>query len=152
MTETTTPWWDDVSTPALLRHARTTYGSAIRRRLAEVGCEDVPGNGIYVVGAIDRDGSPLSEIIASLGISKQAAGQLVDTLVLRGYLDRRPDLEDRRRMTVSLTERGKQAASATREAVESIDAALTAQVGEGAVLEARRALAALIELARGHAD
>jgi DNA-binding MarR family transcriptional regulator len=148
MDDLTTPWWDDVATPALLRHARTTYGSAIRRQLAEVDCEDVPGNGIYVLGAIARNGSPLSEIIVSLGISKQAAGQLVDTLVLRGYLDRRPDAEDRRRMTVSLTERGELAAAASRQAVEAVDADLVRHVGEESVAHARTTLAALIELGR----
>jgi DNA-binding MarR family transcriptional regulator len=146
MPDTTAPWWDDVATPALLRHARTTYGTAIRVRLADVGCEDVPGNGIYVIGAIARTGSPLSEIIASLGMSKQAAGQLVDTLVLRGYLERAADPEDRRRMTVSLTERGGMAAGASREAIEKVDAALVERVGEAAVAHTRVALAALVDI------
>ena len=49
-----------------------------------------------------------------LGVSKQAAGQLVDTLVLRGYLERSVDPEDRRRLTLTLTERGMAAHLATR--------------------------------------
>jgi hypothetical protein len=32
-----TIWHGNVSTPALLRHARTTYGAAIREPLAEAG-------------------------------------------------------------------------------------------------------------------
>jgi len=43
-----------------------------------------------------RDGPCLSQIIEALGVYKQAAGHLVDTLVLCGYLDRSMDPEDRR--------------------------------------------------------
>jgi len=136
----------DLAIPALLRAARTTYGSAIRASLAEVGCEDVPRNGIYVIGAIARGGSPLSEIITQLGVSKQAAGQLVDSLVVRGYLHRDPDPGDRRRLTVSLTDRGRTAAEASRSAVERVDVALSARVGTDAVARTRATLGTLIEL------
>ena len=47
--------------------------------------------------------SPQADVVASLGMSKQAASQLIDTLVLREYLERRIDPEDRRRMGVRLT-------------------------------------------------
>ncbi|NWO68016.1 hypothetical protein GY966_24405, partial [Escherichia coli] len=36
--------------PALLRHARHTYGAAMRAALAEGGYDDIPGNGLYVIG------------------------------------------------------------------------------------------------------
>ncbi len=137
-------WFDRIAFPALLRAARTTYGSAMRAALAEVDCGDVPRNGSFVLGAIARNGSPLADIIKTLGISKQAAGQLVDTLVVRGYLDRSPDPEDRRRMTVALTERGALAAATGRAAVERVDAQLEARVGPDAVAQTRAALAALV--------
>lgn len=136
---------DEVAFPALLRAARTTYGSAIRESLAEVGCDDVPRNGSYVIGAIARTGAPLSRIIQELGVSKQAAGQLVDTLVTRGYLDRSVDPEDRRRLTITLTERGRAAAALIRSAVERVDAEVVAQVGPEYVAHTRATLAALIE-------
>jgi DNA-binding MarR family transcriptional regulator len=144
------PWYDEVAMPALMRAARATYGAAIRRALEEVACEDVPRNGIFVIGAIARGGSPLSQIITGLGVSKQAAGQLVDTLVVRGYLERSPDPDDRRRMTVSLTERGQQAASASRSAIEQVDARAEARVGVERMAEARAVLGALVELGSDH--
>jgi DNA-binding MarR family transcriptional regulator len=144
------PWYADVVIPALIRGARRTYASAIRAALVEVGCDDMPRNGSFVVGSIARNGSPLGDVIKELGISKQRAGQLVDTLVSRGYLERVTDAADRRRMTVSLTERGSAAASAGRAAVERVDADLTARVGAAAVSETRRTLGALI--AAGVAD
>jgi DNA-binding MarR family transcriptional regulator len=142
------PYWTHIALPALMRHARMTYGNAMIRANAEAGCDDIPRNGIYVIGAMARDESPLSEIIRGLGVSKQSAGQLVDTLVLRGYLEREVDPNDRRRLTVTLTEHGRAAAEAQRGAVDRIDAALIAQVGEEKVMHAREVLAALIEMSR----
>jgi len=95
---------------------------------------------------VARGGSPLSDIIASLGVSKQAAGQLVDTLVVRGYLERSPDPDDRRRMTVDLTDRGRTAAEATWTAVNEVDTALADRVGADAVAITRSTLVALIGL------
>jgi DNA-binding MarR family transcriptional regulator len=137
-------WLDEVAFPALLRAARTAYGSAIRESLAEAGCDDVPRNGSYVIGAIARTGAPLGQIIKELGVSKQAAGQLVDTLVMRGYLDRSVDPEDRRRLTISLTERGHAAAAVIRSAIDQVDASLVDRVGQEYVRHARVTLAALI--------
>jgi DNA-binding MarR family transcriptional regulator len=131
--------------PALLRAARRTYAIATVRALVEAGFDDMPRDGSYVISGIARTGAPLGEIITALGASKQAAGQLVDTLVVRGYLDRAVDPDDRRRLTVSLTARGRAAALAIRSAVEHVDAVLAARVGPEFVLHTRATLAALIE-------
>jgi DNA-binding MarR family transcriptional regulator len=141
-----TEWYDAVVMPALLRGARDTYGSAIRSALADAAITDLPRNGPFVLGAIARNGTPLSEVITSLGLSKQRAGQLVDTLVDRGYLERALDPADRRRMTVTLTERGQLAANVGRKAVEQVDAALVARVGAQTVSRARAVLGALTAL------
>jgi DNA-binding MarR family transcriptional regulator len=137
-------WLEEVSLPALMRAARATYGAAIHGALDEVGCDDLPRNGSYVIGAIARTGAPLGDIIQHLGVSKQAAGQLVDTLVTRGYLDRSVDPEDRRRLTITLTERGEAAAGVIRFAVGGVDSALTARVGPDYVAHTRATLISLI--------
>jgi DNA-binding MarR family transcriptional regulator len=134
----------EISLPALLRAARMTYGTAVAAALSEAGCDDVPRNGAYVIGGIARAGAPLSEIITGLGVSKQAAGQLVDTLVARGYLDRTVDPEDRRRLTITLTERGYAAAAVVRSAVEHVDRDLEARVGPLYMAHTRATLVALI--------
>jgi len=136
----------DVALPALLRAGRAVYGSAIRLALAQIGCDDMPRNGIYVIGAIARTGAALSEIIVALGMSKQAAGQLVETLVIRGYLDRVVDTEDRRRLTVSLTARGRAVAATSRVAIDRIDAKLEKLLGTKFVAHTRATLIALAEL------
>ena len=140
---------EPVSFAALLRAARFAYGNAIREALIETGVDDIPKNGIFVIGAISRSGAPLAQIIDSMGVSKQSAGQLVDTLALRGYIERDIDPEDRRRLTVRLTARGREAAAISRAAVERIDVALTKKVGREHVAHTRTTLHALIELVHG---
>jgi len=142
------PWFDKVSMPVLLRHARTTYGSAMRAALADAGYDDIPKNGLYVIGglALQTRDHPLSQLIDELKLSKQAAGQLVDTLVERGYLEREVDKNDRRKLTVGLTKRGQTAAKVQAAALAKIDAKLIARVGAKDIERARRTLAALIEM------
>ena len=140
---------DEVVFAALLRAARFAYGDAIRTALIEAGLDDIPKNGIFVIGALGRTGAPLAQIIGSLGVSKQSAGQLVDTLALRGYIERKIDPDDRRRLTVTLTPRGREAAAISRATIERIDAALLKKVGREHIAHTRATLHALIELIRG---
>lgn len=134
--------------PALLRHARDTYGLAMRKALESAGYDDVPRNGLYIIGglAMGAEDVPLGELIRQLRISKQAAGQLVDTLVTRGYLERKIDPEDRRKLTIMLTDRGKAAAATQAAAREKIDAELLRRVGQDNIDRTRHTLAALIDM------
>src|SRR5262249_18638910 len=126
----------------------------MRESLQAAGCDDLPPNGLYVIGglALGATGAPLGRLAAELGVSKQAAGQLVDTLVLRGYLDRKPDSNDRRKLSITLSERGQLAAKVQGAARERVDATLAAQVGADCVLHMRRALGALCAMAREQAN
>ena len=146
-----TPWFDVIAIPALLRHARNTYGAAMRKALDDAGFDDIPKNGLYVIGglALGAGDAPLAELIRDLRITKQAAGQLVDTLVTRGYLARMEDPQDRRRQIVTLTGRGRAAAAAQGAARARIDSLLAERIGEAGVGKFRKILAALIAI--GHA-
>jgi DNA-binding MarR family transcriptional regulator len=143
---------DDISIPALLRHARVTYGTAMRRALDAAGYDDIPKNGLYVIGALASTETPLAEIIRALGVTKQAAGQLVDALVLRGYLTREVDPGDRRRLTVALTERGRAAAATQGAAGELIDAEVLARLGPEKVRHCREVLVTLIDIGHSPID
>jgi DNA-binding MarR family transcriptional regulator len=149
-----TPWFEEIVMPALLRHARSAYGVAMRRALAKAGFDDVPKNGLYVIGglALGVPDVPLGQLVRELGVSKQAAGQLIDTLVLRGYLERAPDDEDGRRVTITLTKRGRAAASAQAAARAKIDAELLASVGAEDISRTRRTLAVLANIGRQQMD
>ncbi len=131
--------------PALLAAARGVYGSQIRSALQDNGFDDMPRRGTFVLGAVANHGSTLSDAVAGLRTTKQAASQLVDTLVSRGYLERAPDPDDRRRVTVTLTDRGREAARVTQSSIRAVDQRLAQAVGAERVATTRAALGALVE-------
>jgi DNA-binding MarR family transcriptional regulator len=140
-------WYEDVPLPQLLRETRDAYREAIGRALADAGCDDLPRNALVVLASLDHTApepafSPQASVVASLGLSKQAASQLIDTLVLRAYLERRIDPDDRRRMGVRLTERGRAAAIAIQTATDAIEAELARLISADELRGLRAGLAA----------
>lgn len=146
-------WYDELVLPVLLAEARRTYGTAIRRALAAAGFDDMPRAGARVVGGIARDsGMPLREVAVAQAVSKQAVSQLVDTLVVRGYVVRVPDGDDRRRLSIALTDRGRAAAAEIRGAVDAVDTAFVEAVGPAEVARVRAALGMLVALRPGEPE
>jgi DNA-binding MarR family transcriptional regulator len=137
---------EETNIPALMRWARGSYGQAVRRSLAIAGYDDLPRNGAFVLGGMANLGGSATDMIRGLGVTKQAASQLIDTLVLRGYLTREVDAEDRRRLTITLTERGRGAAEAVRAAVEAIDAELADSIAPEQLAGLRAGLNALARI------
>lgn len=60
----------------------------------------------FAFARLAPDGATVTEIAAHLGVTKQAASQLVDEIVRKGYAERRPHPADARARLVVLTERG----------------------------------------------
>lgn len=123
---------------ALLRAAWRAYGDVVRAALAEAGFDDLPRNGAYVIGARARGALTMPQLPSALGVSKQAFSQLVDSLVTRGYLDRAPDPDDRRRVVLGLTDRGEAVADLLADCARRSDAALLELVGDPARVETTR--------------
>jgi DNA-binding MarR family transcriptional regulator len=137
-----------------MREARDVYRDAVVAALTGAGCDDVPRNGAAVLsdldqGASDPKFSSQADIVSSLGLSKQAASQLIDTLVLREYLERRNDPVDRRRMEVRLTDRGHTAAIAIRTAIDGVEAALAELISADELHGLRASLAAYRSIRKG---
>lgn len=134
---------DFLATPTLMRAARGVYAGSIRAELHSIGIEDMPRNGAFILAGVDRAGEPRLDLSSELGVSKQAVSQLIDTLVSRGYVARGADIEDRRRVSLELTERGQEAAAAVYRGVEAVDARLEQRVSAEQVEAMRSALFAL---------
>ncbi|MFJ4802909.1 MarR family winged helix-turn-helix transcriptional regulator [Streptomyces murinus] len=64
-----------------------------------------PAHG-FAFARLAPDGATVTELAAHLGVTKQAASQLVDEVVRRGYAERRPHPGDARARLIVLTERG----------------------------------------------
>jgi len=144
----TTESYDDVPLSALLQAARSTYSHAVDAGLARIGCDDLSATGSYIISAMHWSGASLKAVIRWMGVSKQAISQTVDTLVVRSYLKRSHNPSDRRRVDLSLTDRGKEAAKVARSAIERIDRELLDRVGAQRVDDTRVTLIALLEMDR----
>ena len=77
----------------------------------------------FAFARLAPDGATVTELAGHLGVTKQAASQLVDEIVRKGYAERRPHPGDARARLVVLTERGwactRAAEGAAAEAVRS---------------------------------
>jgi DNA-binding MarR family transcriptional regulator len=134
---------DEASIPALLRGARGSYARTIAVFLAEAGCDDLPQNGPFVLGGAANHHASAVDMIRGLGVTRQAASQLIDTLVVRGYLSREVNPADRRRLNIELTDRGRAAAEAIATAIEQVDEELAAMITPAELAGLRAGLIAL---------
>lgn len=79
------------------------------------------------------DGATVTELAAHLGVTKQAASQLVDEVVRKGYAERRPHPTDARARLIVLTERGWACTRAAEEAAAEVVREWADVLGEGEV-------------------
>ncbi|MEU5276586.1 MarR family transcriptional regulator [Streptomyces asoensis] len=86
------------------------------------GFEGRPAYG-FAFTRLARGGATVTELGVHLGVTKQAASQLVEELVRKGYVERRPHPEDARARLIVLTGRGREctraAEAAAAEAVQA---------------------------------
>jgi DNA-binding MarR family transcriptional regulator len=106
----------------------------------------MPRNGPFVLGGMANRGGTAAGLIRELGVTKQAASQLIDTLVLRGYLEREVNPDDRRRLNIVLTDRGRAAAAAVRAGVEQVDGELAQRLSPEQLQGFRAGLVALCDI------
>jgi DNA-binding MarR family transcriptional regulator len=91
------------------------------------------------------DEESIPERIEGLGIKQREFRQLVDTLVLRGFITREADPADGR-MTLALTERGRAANDASFAGCSYVDNELERRLSEAEMAGLRRGLAVLGEI------
>jgi DNA-binding MarR family transcriptional regulator len=137
---------NELATPTLMRLARGAYAQAIRAQLEEIGVDDLPRNGAFILAGIDVPGGPRPDLIRELGVSKQAVSQLVDVLASRGYLMRGADSGDRRRVALALTGRGREVVEAVVRGVDLVDDQLGERLPDGQAEALRAGLIALAEI------
>ncbi|MEY9838680.1 MarR family winged helix-turn-helix transcriptional regulator [Streptacidiphilus sp. EB103A] len=87
-----------------------------------------PAHG-YAFARLAPHGATIGELADHLGFTKQAASQLVDELVRKGYVERRPHPGDARARLVVLTDRGWACTRAADEAAAETVAPWIAELG-----------------------
>lgn len=99
-----------------------------------------PAHG-FAFARLAPDGATATDLAAHLGVTKQAASQLVDEIVRKGYAERRTHPDDARARLVVLTERGWACTRAAEEAAADAVRAWAGVLGEGEVQALLRQLA-----------
>jgi DNA-binding MarR family transcriptional regulator len=93
----------------------------IHAEVAARGFDDLRPTHGFAFARLAPGGATVTELAAHLGMTKQAASQLVEELVTKGYVERRPHPDDARARLVVLSERGWACTrAADRAAVETV--------------------------------
>lgn len=101
-----------------------------------------PAHG-YAFVRLAPDGATIGELAEHLDVTKQAASQLVDELVRKGYVERHPHPADARAKLIVMTERGWACTRAADEAAAEAMRPWREELGEQRLRELRDALARL---------
>ena len=97
---------DNLALAALLLSAAAELVDGIQTALAAAGFDDVrPTHGFAFV-RISAGDATVGDVAQHLGVTKQAASQLVDELARKGYVTRQPHPDDARARLLALTARG----------------------------------------------
>lgn len=142
-----------MSTDDPLEHTELTFllGMAFQlvlgefvRRLDDQGYEDLrPVHGM-AFQVLHPGGATSSELAARLGVTKQAAGQIVAYLEERGYVRRTEHAEGGRRRLVLLTDRGLEHFAAAGRTLRDVESRIGGRLGEDGLRDMRGTLTALI--------
>jgi DNA-binding MarR family transcriptional regulator len=101
---------------------------------------------LQVFGTIKADGTRLTELASSAGLSLSAMAELVDGLEHLGYLERRADPSDGRAKLVCLTERGWDAIREGRRLISAIERDWATALGEDSFEALCRELQRLLDV------
>lgn len=91
----------------LLRLTYQQWTLAVDTRLAEEGFGDIRPHHANVFTFVPPEGIQVAELTKLAHMRKQSMTQTVEELEKLGYIERRPDPNDKRARLVFLTERGK---------------------------------------------
>ncbi|WP_430780015.1 MarR family winged helix-turn-helix transcriptional regulator [Actinoplanes sp. G11-F43] len=130
--------------PVLLLSAARALVDGIDAGVREAGFTDVrPAHG-YAFARLSGTGATVTELAEHLEITKQAASQMAEELIGKGYVKRTPHPTDARARLLVLTEKGH---ACTRAADDAAAAALSPLARSLTPAEARSLRSALRHLA-----
>ena len=98
----------------------------------------------FVFQALRGTGLTSTELADRLGVTKQAAGQIVDDLEARGYVRREPHPEGGRRRLVVLTHKAQAHLVAAGQVLHGLEAELSQRLGRPEFAAMRRTLSRLV--------
>ncbi|BCK57908.1 MarR family winged helix-turn-helix transcriptional regulator [Nocardia wallacei] len=130
--------------PMLLLAAAAEVTDAVHAAVAAAGFDDVRPTHGFAFARMAPHGATVGEIAEHLGVTKQAASQLVEELVNKGYAQRNPHPRDARSRLITLTPRGWAATRAADAAAAEFTARWEAALGRERTAGLREALARVV--------
>jgi len=116
-------------------------------KLAAAGYDDLHPRHGAVLAYLDEDGIRATELASLSGRHKQIIGRMIDELEALGYVERRPDPQDRRAKLIFPTERGLDQVRLGDEIIADIEARHAREIGGRTYAEFRDVLRGVV--ARG---
>lgn len=101
------------------------------------GFDDVrPAHG-FVFARLAPGGATVTQLAEHLDVTRQAAAQIADELIAKGYVERHPHPQDARARLITLTEKGRACTRAADAAIADTTGAWAAVLGEQRLLALR---------------
>ena len=135
----------EIPTVALLRVAYSEIASEIGEAVAEVAPDQRPAHGAIMEQLDFTDGMRLTDLAQGAQLTPQSAGELIDQLEELGYVERRPDPDDRRAKRIYRTAKAKKATKAAIEAAQRSEGSLQALLGDQRYKRLREDLSAIVQ-------
>jgi DNA-binding MarR family transcriptional regulator len=130
----------------LLGMAYNGLSAVIFERVVASGSDDIrPSHGNVFEQLTFEDGLRLKDLAARAQMTPQAMGELVDELEGLGYVERRPDPNDRRAKRICLTRRGKRNTLRGLEIVTELENELEEMLGPRRLRSLRATLLEILD-------
>ena len=129
----------------LFKSARLLDEQALARLRAQSGIATLRPAHTKLLPHIDLAGTRLTDLAARLGVSKQAAGQLVNEMIDMGMLERAPHPDDGRARMVRFSARGRRGLLHGLGVLRDIETELARDIGTPDVAALRGLLARLLD-------
>ena len=105
----------------LVRLVYQHYSQAMEAALREAGFEDIGPSAGNVFPFVGPEGITVTELAELAHVRKQTMGQAVEQLESAGYVQRKPNPDDRRSQLVFLTDRGRTVPPVTHAAAARVE-------------------------------
>jgi DNA-binding MarR family transcriptional regulator len=128
----------------LFKAARLLDERALERASQRTGRPRLRRSHTSLLPHIDLDGTRITDLAERLGVTKQAASQLVDDLEQIGVLARVADPDDARARRVVFTKLGREGLLEGLALLRELEQELVREVGKEPMLQLRAALVAIL--------
>jgi DNA-binding MarR family transcriptional regulator len=136
----------------LLAAAYRAMTVRLRDELAAAGLGEMRSSYGFVIRAVDAEQPTVQGLADLLDVTKQTASKLADDMERAGYLERRPDPDDRRRVRLHLTQRGRAVRKRALRTSQALERELAKALGDDALAATRAALLDIVERHGGLED